>query len=157
MAQPKFRLETLLSIRENLLKEKQAELAKAYEAERIVEEKRRKTLDEMVALSGQARSMMQSGRIDVGFLLGARRHEAFLLAMRKDMDEKLVLIRQEIDLRRQAVIEANKEVKILEKLKEKQRERYRIEQGKSDVKRMDEIAEMRTARLAKSQSDEQVS
>ncbi len=142
-----FRLETLLSIRKNVLNEKQGELAKAYEAERILNDQRADTEREIAGALDTARRMMRSGGIDINFLLGMRRHEAYLLAIVKDIDEKLVVVRKEIDVRRQAVIEANKEFKILEKLKEKQHRRRMRDLNVLDVKQMDEIAEIRAVRL----------
>ncbi len=146
----KFRLETLLSIRKNTLNEKQGELAQAYEAERILERDRdvaQREIDETLA---SAREMMGSGGVDIAFLLGVRRHEAYLLANVKDIDGKLVLVRKEIEVRRAAVLEANKNVRILEKLKEKQAERRVKRLAAIETKQMDEIAEVRAARLARS-------
>lgn len=146
----KFRLETLLSIRKNILNEKQGELAQAYEAERILERDRDVAQREIDGTLASAREMMRSGGVDITFLLGVRRHEAYLLASVKDIDGKLVLVRKEIEVRRAAVLEANKNVRILEKLKEKQAERRVKRLAAIETKQMDEIAEVRAARLARS-------
>lgn len=142
-----FRLETLLSIRENVLKEKQAELAEAYEAERYLNEQRQETRNAIAATKDDTRAMMQQGSVKVDYLLAMRRYEAYLVAVLEDWEKKAVELAEEIRRRRQAVIEANKEVKILEKLKEKQHDREMLRLRNLDTKTMDEIAEIRAGRL----------
>lgn len=144
----KFRLETLLSMRDYVRKERQAELTKAYEAERIVLDKIGEIDHEIESLTTKGRTMMQQGSIDVDFLVGLRRHEAFLRAQQTEATRQLGMIRDEIEVRRRAVIEADKEVKVMEKLKEKQRARYDDDEMRRDHKTMDEIAS-RSATFAK--------
>lgn len=136
----RFRLETLLSLRDQARKERQAELAKAYEAQRIVVEKIDEIVQNIESLTHEGREMMRSKKIDVEFLVGLRRHEAFLRAQQTEATRQLEMIREEVEVRRRAVIEADKEVKIMEKLKEKQSMRYDEEMLKRDNKTMDEIA-----------------
>ena len=137
----KFRLEPLITIRDNVLKEKQGELAKAYEARRIAVEKLEEIQRDLAGTTEAGREMMQSGRaISVDYLLGLRRHEAYLNAQRDLVQKHIILIDEEIEKRRDAVMEANKELKIVEKLKEKQRERYLAEQARKKTVMMDEVA-----------------
>lgn len=137
----RFRLEPLIAIRDNVLKEKQGELAKAYEARRIVEEKRREIESELESTRASGRQVISGGgQVNVEYLLGMRRQEMFLVAERDDCDQKIRMIDEQIELRRQAVVEANKELKIVEKLKEKRKERYDTEQARLDTVLMDEIA-----------------
>ncbi len=138
-----FRLEPLISIRDNVLKEKQAELAKAYEARRIAEEKRLEVERNIEDNQRFGREMLRSGTINIDFLLGVRRHEAFLAAQFDEVRRHIALIEEEIEKRRAAVAEANKELKIIEKLKEKKREKYRAEENRKETIQMDEIAERR--------------
>jgi flagellar FliJ protein len=127
-----FRLEPLISIRDNVLKEKQAELAKAYEAMRIIEEAKQKTERNIEDNLQAGREMLQSGKIDVNFLLGIREHEMFLLAQLEQIRKDTIEIEKEIDFRRNAVVEANKELKIIEKLKEKKHEHYLVEEKRKE-------------------------
>ena len=135
-----FRLEPLISIRDNVLKEKQAELAKAYEARRIIEEARVKVERDIGDNLQAGREMLRSGKIDVNFLLGVREHEIFLLAQLEQAKQDIIEIEKEIDLRRRAVVEANKELKIIEKLKEKKYEKHLAEEKRKETIQMDEIA-----------------
>ncbi|MGL4943397.1 MAG: flagellar export protein FliJ [Thermoguttaceae bacterium] len=143
----KFRLETLLSIRDNVRKERQAELAKAYDAERIVLDKIGELDSGIVSLIGEGRAAMQSDNIDVEFLVGLRRREAFLRAQHTEATRQLGMIREEIEVRRRAVIEADKEVKVMEKLKERQYQRYTEEESRRDQKTMDEIASRTVSKM----------
>ena len=135
-----FRLDPLISIRDNVLKEKQALLAQAYEARQIKEEERVELQRNIEGNLQAAREMMQSGKIDVGFLLGVRRHEMFLLHQHSEVVQQIALIEEEIERRRNAVVEANKELKIIEKLKEKKHEKYLAEEKRKETIQMDEIA-----------------
>ena len=136
-----FRLEPLITIRNNVLQECQAELAKAYEARQILENDMKK-LDQQIAEGMQnARDIMQTGKIiNVEYLIGFRRQEMFLRANQDELMEKIKLVDEEIEARRSAVAVANKELKIVEKLKEQRFEKYLAEQNQTEMKMMDEIA-----------------
>ena len=137
----KFRLEPLITIRENVLKECQAELAKAYDARRILEEHLQKIARQLSEGTEVARSIMQPGQtVNVEFLLGLRRQEMFLRANQDDLKQKMQVIDEEIEVRRAKVAEANKELKIVEKLKEKRYEQYLEEEKQEEIKEMNEIA-----------------
>jgi flagellar FliJ protein len=140
----RFRLEPLITIRDNTLKEKQGELAKAYEARRIVEEKQRELEQELAENVTAGRQRLQTGTIDIEFLLGLRRHEAYLNAQIEVARGHLRQIDEEIERRRNAVLEANKELKIIEKLKEKRYEKYQTEENRKETIRLDEIAVKKT-------------
>lgn len=137
----KFRLEPLITIRSNELRECQAELAKAYDALRILEETLQKLEEQIAEGVTAARSLMQTGQtVNVEHLLGFRRQEAFLRAHQEDLKQKMKTVNEEIERRRIAVVAANKKLKIVEKLKEKRHEKYLEEENKAEMKFMDEIA-----------------
>ena len=137
----KFRLEPLITIRDNVLKERQAELAKAYEARRILEESLKAVEKQLAEGIKTARSLTQEGQtVNVEFLLGIRRQEMFLRANQEDLIKKMKMVDEEIEQRRTAVVEADRELKTVEKLKEKQHEKYLAEENKKETKDMDEIA-----------------
>ena len=141
-----FRLDPLITIRDNELKERQSELAKAYEARTILEEQMQEIDRQLTEGIAAARSLMQEGQtINVGSLLSFRRQEMFLRAQQSDLTEKMKAIDQEIERRRALVVAANKELKIVEKLKEKRYEKYLEEESKVEIKSMDEIAGRRPA------------
>ncbi|MDR0328611.1 MAG: flagellar export protein FliJ [Planctomycetaceae bacterium] len=136
-----FRLEPLITIRDNVLKERQSELAKAYEARRILEEKIQDIERQLEEGISAVRSAMQEGQtVRVESLLSFRRQELFLRNQQSDLMQKIKDVDEEIERRRNAVVAANKELKIVEKLKEKRYERYLDEENKAETKVMDEVA-----------------
>ena len=136
-----FRLEPLIKIRKNVLQECQAELAKAYSARTILEDRLLEVENQLAEGTATARSLMQPGQtVNVEHLLGIRRQEMFLLANKDVLTQDMQKIDEEIERCRAAVVAANKEVKILEKLKEKRYEQYLEEEKREEIKAMDEIA-----------------
>jgi len=142
-----FRLDPLITIRDNDLKERQLELAKAYEARQILEEHLQEIDRQLTEGIAVARSLMQEGQtINVASLLSYRRQEMFLRAQQSELIEKMEAIDQEIERRRALVVAANKELKIVEKLKERRYAKYLEEANKAEMKSMDEIAGNRRIR-----------
>ena len=139
----KYRLAPLLKIRENIRAERQAELNKAYEAARIVETEIERVQKELVRNNELGREAIQQGQISVDYLLALRRHEALLLAQQSQAQNDLEQIRQQIELRRAALMEADRDVKVLEKLREKMKTRHLQEEALLELKQMDEIAGQR--------------
>jgi len=142
----RFRLKPLQKIRENVRRERQAELAKALAAEAVVREKIESIVHDIAGTKEQGRKCSQEGRINVDVLVGLRRHEAWLLAQKQEAEQKLEQVLAEVERRRLAVVEADKEVKILEKLHEKYKDNYDAEQSAKEVVEFDEIASQRAAR-----------
>ena len=137
----KFRLDPLITIRDNKLKERQRKLAEACEARRILEGHLQEIDRQIEEGIDTARSLIQPGQtVNVESLIGFRRQEMFLRANQDDLMQKIKMVDKEIDNRRIAVVEANKELKVIEKLKEKRHEKYLVEEGKAEMKAMDEIA-----------------
>ena len=141
----RFRLQPLQKIRENVRRERQAELAKALEAEAVVREKIESLVHDIAGTKEEGRRLALEGRINVDFLVGLRRHEAYLLAQKQEAEQKLDQVLTEVERRRLAVVEADKEVKIMEKLHEKLKENYDAEQAAKEVVGFDEIASQRAA------------
>lgn len=139
MAKFKFRLQTLLRIREQERDERQSELAEAQQADQILVERQEEVAAQITVLGEENRRCMV-GTIDVDRILGNRRHEALLLGHQREIAEQRRIVGEEIQKRQERLVEANREVKVLEKLREKQEERFREEERLDDIKQMDEIA-----------------
>ena len=137
----KFRLAPLITIRDNKLKERQRKLAEAYDARQILEghlQEVNRQLEEGIAA---VRELSQPGQaVNVNYLIGFRRQEMFLRADLEDLMQKIKMVDDEIEVRRAAMIEANKELKVVEKLKERRYEKYLEEENDAETKMMDEIA-----------------
>lgn len=143
MAPFRFRLATLLRLRELARDERRAELAQAYRAKDLLAEQERAIQEHVASLREAARRASAPGAIDVDRLMEARRFEAVLLAQHHEIRQKQQMIDAELERRRLALVEANREVQVLEKLRNRQYERHRAEENRQEIKQLDEIAEQR--------------
>ncbi len=66
-----------------------------------------------------------------------------LAAQQKHLAQQRQAVAQEIQRRRQLLIEADRDVRILEKLEQRQRQRHRDEENREEVKELDEVAQRR--------------
>jgi len=139
----RFRLATLLRLRELARDERRAELAQAYRAKDLLEEQERAIEQHLASLREAARRACAPGEIDVDRLMEARRFETVLLAQQQDIRQKQQMIDAEVERRRLALVEANREVQVLENLRRRQYERHRAEENRREIKQLDEIAQQR--------------
>ncbi len=140
MATFQFRLATLLRIREADRDERRAQLSDAQQAEAIVAAR----IGEMDREIGQIRLLGQlataPGKVDVDQLLDMQRYEAQLKLERAATEDQRQKIEQEVERRLARAIDADREVRILEKLRESQSERHRHGEQAAEQKRFDELA-----------------
>lgn len=140
MANFKFRLQPLLTLREAERDRCREELSEAYRAEQILSDRQqaiRKQLEETRQLS---RRKSRPGSISVDALLDTHRYELGLTTELQHLLAQHDTVREEIERRREALVAANRELRILEKLRERERERVRREQERLDIREQDEIA-----------------
>ena len=140
MAKFKFRLSTLLRIRESTRDERRAELAQAYRAEEIVAGEQDRINRELADLELQSRREASPGEIDVDRMLETRRYRLLLDAQRQHVAGQRETVRAEVERRRQNLVESNREVRVLEELREKQHGRHRKEEDRLQTKQLDEVA-----------------
>ena len=140
MAKFKFRLATLLRLREATRDERRSELAKAYQAEGILENQRRGIADALAQLQQRHRQAAAPGPLDLDQLLEARRYELVLRAQARQAQSQLEAVQAEVQRRREALVDANRQVRVLDGLREKQLQRHRHEENRLEVKRLDEVA-----------------
>jgi flagellar FliJ protein len=140
MAKFKFRLSTLLKIRESTRDERRAELAQAHEAEEIVAGEQKRINRELLDLEVESRRAVSPGEIDVDRVLETRRYRLLLDAQRQHVARQRDAVRVEVERRRRNLVEANREVRVLEELREKQHDRHRKEEDRLQTKQLDEVA-----------------
>jgi flagellar protein FliJ len=140
MSKFKFRLATLLRLRESARDQRRSQLAEAYQAEEAILEQRRQVSDAIDDLMRECREVSGPGELDLDRLLDARRYEVTLRAEHRDLTEKHEAVRVEVDRRRQALVEANRSVRVLELLRDRQMEQHREEERIRQIKELDEIA-----------------
>jgi flagellar FliJ protein len=144
-----FRLQTVLKLREADRRQRRLELAQAYHAERLLEEQ----IDRLAAEEDEMRRRCQvaagPGRVDVNQLLDVHRYVLVLKARSQLLLDQRARLQKEIERRRLALVEADREVRVLEKLRERQLEQHRETESRQQVRQIDEVAQ-RSARRVKS-------
>ena len=146
MAKFAFRLATLLRLREATRDDRRAHLAEALRAQEILAERRQTLNDELRELQSRQRSG-SFGHLNVDALIDAQRYTAVLQSQMKQADEQSAIVAAEIERRRQSLTLADRDVRVLERLRAKQVERHRQQQSLQEVKQLDEVAGHAAARL----------
>lgn len=140
-----FRLASVLRLREAARDERRLRLAEALRAEQLLGEQRAQVQAALGDVQQRARDAARPGPVQVDRLVDAQRYELVLLAQLADLGQKAQLLAREIDARRQALVAADRDVRVLEKLREQQRERHRAGEQARDTKQLDEIGGRRAA------------
>lgn len=135
-----FRLKTLLRMREAVRDERRGELAEAYRAEEALLARMREVERDLEALKVHSRQGMAPGVLDVDALIDAQRYELLLLAQKQGLQQHQEALAAEIERRRQALVAADREVRVLEKLREVRRQEHLREEHRQDIKFLDEVA-----------------
>lgn len=136
----RFRLETLCKLREQARDERRRDLAQAYEAEQVLRERRRLIDEEIEQTRERARNFSRERDINVDELSQTRRYELVLKAQATANEKQLSDVLAELERRRQALLEADREVKVLEKLRERGQEQYTLKELQRESKELDEAA-----------------
>jgi flagellar FliJ protein len=143
MAKFRFRLETLHRLREMTRDELRVRLAEAIQAEQIVGEQRKELLREVGILAAARREQFAAGSPDIAHVLNAQRYQLMLEAQERVLAEQCQKLAEEIEVRRLAVVEADRQVRVLDKLRERRAAQHAAAQNAADAKRLDEIAATR--------------
>ncbi len=144
MAKFKFRLDSILRLRGNQRDERRAELVKALHAEDVL----RQHIDELEQELAEIRKLrtVRAGAIDIDRLMDANRYELVLKANRKLLDDQIAAVVVETRRRQAELVAADRELKVLEKLRETQLQRHQQETQRIEMKALDEIAGRRHLR-----------
>jgi flagellar protein FliJ len=140
----RFRLTTLQKLREIHRDELRSKLAEAVEAKQILAGQIEQVGQDIAELQTLRRLNVTGAVVKVEPLLEAQRYQGVLTAQLTTMQEQNRLLTAEIERRRQAVVEADRQVKILEKLHERKLDEFRKEQLRAETKVLDEMAARRS-------------
>ena len=136
----RFRLDTLLRLRIAERDERRADLAKALRAEELLHEQQRQIESEQAEVLAARRQRSAPGEANVDFLLENSRYLLVLRSRRQQLSQQIAQVAAEVERRRQAVVEADRQVRVLEKLRERQLQAYRQVQLREEIKQLDEAA-----------------
>ncbi len=140
MKQFQFRLATLLRLREAARDERRSQLAEAYLAEERLNEHRAHVAAEANDHRLRYGQAATPGALDVDRLRDAHRFQLVLSAQLNTIDEQAAKLAPEIEKRRQTLVAADREVRVLEKLRVTWKQRHRHEELLVEMKGIDEVA-----------------
>ena len=81
------------------------------------------------------------GRVDVAQLLGHQRYELVLQSQLRELNEQLRRLHVEVEKRRRALVLADQQVRVLDKLRTKRKERHDYAESRRTQNELDEFAQ----------------
>lgn len=135
----RFRLQTLWRLRSAERDRRRAELAQAYEAADILDRQRAQIEAEQHSAQEEARRLASPGSADIDALLRVHRHELVLKAELRQLAAQRAQIEAEIQRRRQVLVEADRQVRVVEKLHERKLAEHQRKADRAEVKLLDEM------------------
>ena len=122
-------------------------LADAYRADEIVERQQQQLKGELVTLQNQQREEMRRQELNVNDLLATQRYELVLKVQQQTLEKQSAMLAEEVERHRQSVVEAERDVQVMEKLDGRLRTAHHSDEQRAETRQLDEIARQRaTAR-----------
>jgi flagellar protein FliJ len=143
MSKYQFRLETLRRLRIAHRDQQRSALADAYRAEQILADRRAELAEERTQLRLMQRAAISGQFADVNQLVEAQRYETILVANEQLLADQARRLADEVERRRQVLVEADRAVRVLDLLDERHKQEYGRQAQRQEVKRLDEVAMMR--------------
>jgi flagellar protein FliJ len=140
MTKFRFRLATLLQLRESTRDERRVQLAESQRADTELHRQLIRVEMEQQQLQRECREAAGPGDVDLPRLVEAQQYASALRAQQTELRRQRQALAAEIDRRRQTLLEADRDVRTLEKLRENQLQAHRQEENRQEGKRLDEAA-----------------
>lgn len=133
-----FRLESLRQLRERERDECRQALVLAEQHEDTILRRQAELTQQQKAAAQQACDATQPGIVDLDRLIAARSYRQVLAAEHETLDEQRQELADEIDRRREATLAAERQTKVLEKLRDRQRLRHHELKDRLQARRFEE-------------------
>ena len=146
MSKYTFRLETLRRVRQARRDEQRLALAAAFQAGELLHVRQVELSAEQSELRALQRSAASGQFLDVNRLLEAQRYELVLKSRDQEIANQRALLETETERRRQALVEADRDVRALDLLDERQRREHVRQARRAEHKQHDETAAQRHIR-----------
>jgi flagellar protein FliJ len=146
MARFHFRLDSLLKLREADREQRRVELAEAFRADTVLKEQGVKLRRNLQSLEKQSRDISSPGRVRVDQVLENHRYKLLLRSDVMMLGQKQSQLQTEIDRRREALVMADRDVRVLEKLRERKKDEHDAAELKRESQQLDEVAAQRWSR-----------
>jgi flagellar export protein FliJ len=140
MPEFQFRLSPLLTVRRRQRELRQTELADALGAGDRLEAQRAAVESELRDQHSRTRAGTAPGRIDAASLGTAGRYESELRTRLAALATEQVRMAAEIEQARQTLIEADRDVRALEKLRDRRFEEFQSDQRRAERALLDEMS-----------------
>ena len=132
-----FRLQSVLKVRREARDQARYELARALQAETILKTQQEEGQEEVRQLLSQLVKAQTTGEISVDWIMELRRYEVVLKTQHAQVLEQMEQVGGEVERRRDLLANADREVKVLERLEAKKKNEWlkreqRLEQVEND-------------------------
>jgi flagellar FliJ protein len=146
MTKFQFRLESLMKLREGERQQRRIELAEAFHAESILRQQASQLHQDIQEVEQRSRVISSPGRIHVDRVLEAHRYKLLLKSQVMTLAQKEAQLQAEIERRRTALAIADRDVRVLEKLRDRKQAEHSAAENKLELKHLDEVAAQRWGR-----------
>lgn len=134
-----FQLDGVLRHRRSLEEQRQRELC-AAQTEMTQMQAELQSIDEAArGVSTDVRDNRLTGTLDMAFLAAHRRYALAMQRKALDLAQRMAARQQVLDTARRQLAEAAKQRKMIEKLRERQQERWRGEQSRKETAELEEV------------------
>jgi flagellar FliJ protein len=140
MAKFNFKLEGVLRQRKQIEQQRMRDLALTQQQSRQIEQELRVLNQSLQSTTAQMRTSHLVGRLDMNFLAGHRRYAAAMHRKGQALVQRLLILQRQAQTQQQALAEAAKSRKAIEKLKERRKEEWLSEQARREMIELDEIS-----------------
>ena len=129
-----------MRLRQTARDECRQELAVAQQLEQSIYERIAKFDSEIIELRDRTGASTESGSIDIDRLRDTARYQSLLASERQSAQQELEGCSAHVDCLRQSLVEADRELKSLEKLQARQQDRHRHRQREHELQQLDEAS-----------------
>lgn len=129
-----------MKIRESIRDERRHHLLEAQQAHDTLQTRLDEIRDNLHAARRLASATLVGGPVNVDRLLDDGRYELVLLAEQHMFRQQSKSVAEEIERRRQALVAADREVRVLDRLRETQKQRHDTETARCEQQVIDEAA-----------------
>jgi len=140
MAKFHFRLATLLRLRETTRDRRRVQLAETIQADANLRNRLTRIDAGRRRLQGECRRAAGPGAVDVVKLAEAHRHDATLQEQQAELLRQRETLAAEIERRRQTLLTADRDVRVMEKLHDHRQRQHRQNEERREAKQLDEAA-----------------
>lgn len=129
-----------MKLRQADRQQRRAELAEAYRADEFLAQQVDLVHLEINEMRNRSLAAAAPGRVDVDRLIATQRYEQVLRSKSQGLVQRQTRLAQEIEKRRLALVEADRQVRILEKLRDRKKEAHQADELRREVNTLDEVA-----------------